>query len=411
MTIIADTATIDAATMTTAPAKTSKPSMMVACLQENVKQALAVVSHAVPGGKALLPVLNNILLKAEGKRLMVQATDLETAITVWVATTSLVAGSTTLPAKFLSDFVNTLSNTALIMKLDGKTETVNITCDRSEANIKGIGAEEWSSIPNIKLDSVISAIPAGQLRTAIRQVVFAAGDETSKKPVFKGVLVRVENKEITFFATDGFRFAVKTVELEAEGNKKQELIIPAKSLVALDRALSVVDETTPIRASITANRGHVLFAAENLEVMCRLMEGPHVPFEKVFAVLANVTTSAVMDAEQFVRLTKQAQVFSAQSAYITKFAFQPITDGAGSVTLTANAAEAGDNKAVIDAQITGTAGEFAASSRYVLDALGVLPTKDAKVAFDVVSPQAPALIRLVGDDSLKLIVMPMQIQG
>ncbi|PLS77768.1 MAG: DNA polymerase III subunit beta [Chloroflexi bacterium] len=390
-------------------------SLSLSCLRDNLKQAMVIVGHAVPG-KATLPVLSNILFKASNSRLMVQATDMETAITVWVSATLTAEGATTLPAKLVSEFVGNLSNDAVTMTVDSKTETARIVCARSEANIKGIEAEEWPAVPSKGTDTVIEAIASGTLRQAIKQVVFAAGDDTSTKPVYQGVMVRfAPDKPIEFFATDGFRFAFKSVALDVATAKgitaSHDRIILAKALMALDRALAVVDDEAAIRVSMTANGGQVIFAAETVEVVCRLMSGPHVPFERVLAVFKNITTTAVLDVSEFVRNTKQAHIFSAQSGYITKFTFQPVTAGVGTVTLTANASEAGDNKAIVDAQITGKASEFAASSKYILEALGVLLSKDTKVAFDVVSAAAPAMLRIVGDDSLKLIVMPMQIQN
>ena len=81
--------------------------MKVSCLQENLQKGLATVSRAV-SSRSTLPVLNNILLAAEESRLKLAATDLTIAITTWIGAKVEEEGTTTVPARLLTEFVNSL---------------------------------------------------------------------------------------------------------------------------------------------------------------------------------------------------------------------------------------------------------------------------------------------------------------
>ncbi len=147
--------------------------MKVSCLQENLKRGVATVSHAV-AAKSTLPVLANILFATDGGRLRLQATNLEIAITLHIGAKVEEEGAVTVPAKLLQDVITNLPNDAITLTLDERTQTVNLRCARSEANIKGIEADEFPAIPRVTADTPTVRIDPAQLRAAINQVAFAA---------------------------------------------------------------------------------------------------------------------------------------------------------------------------------------------------------------------------------------------
>ena len=75
-------------------------------MQENLARGLSVVSRAVSNRS--LPVLTNVLLKTEDGGLKLTATNLEIGITYWVPGKIEVDGATSVPARLLTDLVNSL---------------------------------------------------------------------------------------------------------------------------------------------------------------------------------------------------------------------------------------------------------------------------------------------------------------
>ena len=116
--------------------------MKVSCLQENLAKGLSIVGRAV-SLRSTLPVLANVLLATDGGRLKLSATNLEIVITCWIGAKVVEEGSITVPARTLSDLVNTLPTDQVEMELDTKTQTLHLACARTEANIKGIDATKF----------------------------------------------------------------------------------------------------------------------------------------------------------------------------------------------------------------------------------------------------------------------------
>ena len=375
--------------------------MKVSCLQENLKRGLSIVSHAV-ASKSTLPVLSNILITTDGGRLRLQATNLEVGITCWIGAKVEDEGAVTIPAKLLSDFVGNLPNDAVVMSLDERTQTVHLHCARSEANIKGIEAEEFPSIPSVDGSDLTIRLQPDVLKDAINQVAFAAaGDDT--RPVLAGVLLKLADTGLTMAATDGFRLAVKTLELPAPVPVAQEVIVPARALVELAR---IMEDESEVEITITPSGGQVLFHSGSVDLVSRLIDGKFPDYARIIPKQYN--TRAVMDRGAFLQAARQASVFAVASANIAKMTLDAGAEfGPGRLVLSANAAEVGDNSTELEGQINGEGGQIALNVRFLQEALNAQPTP--QVGFEMQTKAAPGVFRPVGDDSLLIIVMPMSI--
>src|SRR5437867_3440901 len=151
--------------------------MKLVCTQRALAEGLAIVDRAVPT-KSPLPVLSNVLLATEGGRLKLIGNNLEMAITAWVPAEVAEEGSVTLPARLLSDFVSSLVGGDVQMALRPGTKTMHLKSGRYEANINGVDAEDFPSVPSVE-DGGRCKVSARVLREGIAQAAFAAAtDET-----------------------------------------------------------------------------------------------------------------------------------------------------------------------------------------------------------------------------------------
>jgi DNA polymerase-3 subunit beta len=377
--------------------------MKVSCLQENLKRGLSIVSHAV-ASKSTLPVLSNILLTTEGGRLRLQATNLEVGITCWIGAKVENEGAVTIPAKLLSDFVGNLPNDAVQLALDERTQSVNLRCARSEANIKGIEADEFPSIPTVDADEPTVSIAPDVLRKAIDQAAFAAATDDTR-PVLAGVLFKLQGNTVTFSATDGFRLAVKTIDLPEPVRVSQEVIVPARALIELARIIG--DSDNPVDITITPNGSQILFHSENVDLVSRLIDGKFPDYQRI--IPKQYATRAVMDRSSFLQAAKQASVFATSSANIAKITLESGAEwGPGRMTLSANATEIGDNKTELEGQITGEGGQIALNVKFLQEALNAMDTP--QIGLEMQTQAAPGVFRPVGDESLLIIVMPMTVR-
>ena len=377
--------------------------MKISCLQENLHKGLQTVGKAV-ANKTTLPVLNNILISTDRGRLKLAATNLEVGITNWIGCQVEEEGAITVPARLLSDFVASLPNDRITMTLEERTRTLKIECARFEANIKGLPAEEFPIIPEV-IDRPLTRIPAPLLKEMINQVAFAASTDDSR-PVLAGVYVHIEGRELTMAAADGFRLAKRTTQLDTALEEVVKLIVPARSMTELARALPDTEgeDGEQVSVLVTPNRNQVLFHMDSLDVTSRLVEGNYVDIQRV--IPADWATRTVVSTAELLKAVRVASFFAKDSANIMRLQIEPGADlTPGVLTISANAAEVGDNKSQLDCMVDGEAGQIALNVRFLMDALNVMGT--SQVALETKTPGSPGVLKPVGEDGHIHVVMPM----
>src|ERR1700687_6313432 len=134
--------------------------MKVTCRPAVLGQALQVVSRAI-SSRTTLPILNNILIETTPEGLALTATNLEIGIRKLVPAEVSMEGSTTAPARLLTDFVSTLPDQDLEMSLDGATQSLGLRCARFDTHIKCIEAEEFPPGPRPDAGDRLEGGPGG----------------------------------------------------------------------------------------------------------------------------------------------------------------------------------------------------------------------------------------------------------
>jgi DNA polymerase-3 subunit beta len=372
------------------------------CAQRALAEGLAVVERAVPS-KSPLPVLSNILLVTDEGRLKLVANNLEMAISAWVGAEIADEGSVTLPARLLSDFVSTLVGGDVQMALKPGTKTMQLKAGRYEANINGIDAEDFPAVPSVG-DGPRSKVPARRLRGAINQVAFAAAtDET--RPVLSGVLLTLEGDQLTMAAADGFRLAVRTVELAEPVAEKLSLLVPARTLIELARIIS--DSDDPVEIAATPSRNQVMFQYPGLLVVSRLIEGQFPDYQRI--IPQSYQTRVVLPVADFLQATKTAAVFSRDNSNIVRLSVAPSGEELvpGRIDVMASSAEMGDNAGQLDGSVEGEETQIAFNVRYLRDALEAV--SGGEVALEMTGPTSPGLLKPVAGDGHLHVIMPMHV--
>ncbi|WP_322822003.1 DNA polymerase III subunit beta [Chloroflexus sp.] len=377
--------------------------MKLTCMQEDLKRGLAAVGHAV-AGKSTLPVLANVLLATDEGRLKLTATNLEVGINRWISATITRDGAVAVPAKLLTDVVGGLPNDKVTLSLDQKTQTLRVECGRFVSNIKGVDADEFPSLPTVSAQTPLVSLPAEVWQEAIDQVAFAAATDESR-PILTGVLVRTCDQQVTLVAADGFRLAMRTIQLPAPVAHAVDCLIPARTLSELARIIG--DTDAEVAMVYTPGGSHVLFHTENIEVVSRLIEGRFPDFERI--IPQQYLTRMVLDSSELAKAVKLASFFAGSSQNVVKLKIEPASELApGRVVISANAAELGDNTSDLDGSVTGEGGVIALNVRFLADAIAAVHSN--QIAFEMQSAQSPAVFKPVGQDGYIHIVMPMSMR-
>ncbi len=376
--------------------------MKATVLQENLAHGLNIVSRAV-STRSTLPVLSNILIASDEGRLRLSATNLELGITCWIAARIEQEGSTTVPARTFSDLVNTLPGEQVLLSLDANTQTLNVRGGASTNDIKCIDAQEFPPLPVPDLEGAVQ-LNVSDFREMIQQVAFAASTDEAR-PVLMGVLVQVDKDKLTMAAADGFRLSVRKATLSSPAPTPLSAIIPSRCLIELSRVAS--DGEAPLYMVVPKGRGQVVFRVKDVEVTSQLIDGTFPDYQQI--IPRKYTSRTLASTASLLKACKQAEIFAREGSNVARL---NIKSGNGQlqpseVEITATSEETGKNETIVEATVDGSGVLIAFNVRFLREALEVIKTPN--VALETSAPNAPGVVRPVGDEEFLHVIMPMHL--
>ena len=365
--------------------------MKFSILQQDLLPNLSAVARSV-GTHSSLPVLDNILLSAEGKNLKVSATNLEIGVIKIFPSDVEIEGAVTVPAKTLVEIISGLSQSLINFESEG--DNLTITSNKFKATINGIAASEFPAIP-LSLQTGITLSKQAFLTSS--QILFASAVDEGR-PVLTGVLTDISNGQLDFVATDGFRLAHRLLKLEDKSTNFKSLI-PKRTFEEILRIISE-EKVEEINISTSQDQNQAVFTLGKTIVSSRLIEGNFPAWEKI--IPTEIVGRAILDREQFVKAIKLAAVFSKNEANIVTLTIQK--DG---LSLESSAKELGSQENVVEASVEGEELKIAFNTKFLLDAVSNIPTTQLTVEFS--GPLSATLVKPIGEEGLEFIIMPVRL--
>ena len=378
--------------------------MKLSCLQENLSRGLAIVGRAV-ANRATLPITQNVLLETDRSMLKLSATNLEIAITTWIGAMIEEEGSITLPARLLTEFVNSLPSDRIDLELEPGSGVMQLVCGRAEARIHGASSDDFPPIPQVE-EGVAARVGSQHLKTAISRVVFAAATEESR-PVLTGVEAKLAGNRFTLAAADGFRLAVQHGSLAEPVAEDIGVIVPARTLNELSRLLG--DQDDPVEIMMVPARGQVLFKISGVEVVSQLLQGTFPNYDQL--IPQGYDNRSVFDLQKLLRATRTAAIFARDGSNIIRMQMVPGEEEgiSGKAVVSARSEEVGENQGEVDTEtIEGGESKIAFNSKYLQDVLTVL--ERGQVALETTTSSSPGVFKPIGTDDYVHVVMPMFVQ-
>jgi DNA polymerase-3 subunit beta len=375
--------------------------MKVTVLQENLARGLSIVSRAV-SPRSTLPVLANVLIATDEGRLRLSATNLELGITCWIGAKIEEEGSTTVPSRTLSDLVGTMPDPQVSLTLNTQNQTLNVRSGSSTNDIKGIDAQEFPPLPVPDFEDAI-LINVADFKEMIQQVAFAASTDEAR-PVLMGVLVTVEKNLVTMAAADGFRLSVRKAALSAEVPAPVSAIIPARALNELARIAA--DGEQMIQMVLPKGRGQVVFRIKDAELVSQLVDGTFPDYQQI--IPRSHKSRTLISTVSLLKACRQAEIFAREGSNVVRLDIK--TNGEmqpGEVEISAHSEETGSNETLVEATVDGTPLLIAFNVKYLREVLEVIKTPN--VAIETSAPNAPGVVRPVGDDDFLHVIMPMHL--
>ncbi len=365
--------------------------MELSVTQENFTKALSNVGR-VASSKTGLPILSNILLRTDGNRLLVAATNLEIASTHLIGAKIITPGSITIPARLVSEFVSSLPKGTVDLKVKGSH--LHVTSGTYSSIINGVVADEFPELPTIDETSTIQySINTADFKQAVSQTVITSSNDNTR-PVLTGVYWHSFEGFLYLAATDGYRLSERRL---VETKSDVAAIIPTSTLQEVLR--TITDDANEI--DMLFDETQVRFRVGESEITSRLIDGNYPDYRQL--IPATSETTITIKSTDFVRITKIAGLFA--------------RDSGGSVTLTADkdkktlsihsiASELGENTSSTEAAVSSD-GQVTLNSRYLSEALGVVEGDTVEFRFS--GKLSPCVLTAKAKDvNYKHIIMPLK---
>lgn len=362
--------------------------MKLQVTQQNLAKALSTVAR-VANTRNSLPILSNVLLRAESNRLSIAATNLDIGITHFIGSKISSEGSITVPARLMQDFVSSLPESVLNLELtDNK---LHITNDQYQSSINGIVADDFPVMPAIK-EGVSWKSPAGSFKKALSQVVFAASADDAR-PVLNGVYFHSSGGQAVAVATDSYRLAENKIGKVA---KPVSFLMPGSAAQDLLRIISDSDK----EVSVTHDDQQVLFQVGDVSLVARLIEGNYPDYRKL--IPSKFSTTAKLARADLLNIAKVSALFARESA--GSITIKADKD-AKAVSINAIASQLGENTAKADAKVTG-GGEVTLNSRYLIEALNAFGAEEIEFCFN--GKLEPCILRSATEPNYLHLIMPLR---
>ena len=368
--------------------------MEIEVTQEKLARALGVVSRVAVGAKSTLPILSNVLIKADDGKVSLTTTNLDMAVVDFVPVISAKDGIITVPARLLAEFVQNLPRGEKVKIItDGtkiKTET-----GRYSSTINGMPADDFPELPEIdKTKTVVYKMSVDEFKAGMSQVIIAASGDTTR-PALTGVYFNTFDDNLYIAATDGYRLA----ERKFINKVKSEVaaIVPTSSLQEVMR--SIPEDENEIEILFDDNQ--VRFRVGELEVMSKLIDGTFPDYRQL--IPKNNEVRVELDRDELTRIVKIAALFARES---NRAITCETDEKAKTFTVSSISNEVGENKSEIETDVKKS-GKVKLDSRFLMDALNVLEEEKVKMEFALSS--APVLISNVKDRNYRHIIMPLNV--
>ena len=370
--------------------------MKLICEQKEFLKGLTIASKAINSNNTL-PILNNILIKAEGQKLYFSATNLEVAIEYSIKANIKNEGIIAIPAKIITNYVNFLNDEEI--ELSSKDNNLLIHSINSNTEINGLPSNDYPSIPKTEQNSQFT-LKTKDLKQTIKQVVFAASISNTR-PVLSGVYLNITNNKAVFVATDSYRLSEKQIPIIKSEKLDQVIknIIPAKTIYELLRLIELEDEVEEVEVINSSNQ--ILFKIGNIFLTSRLIEGVYPDYKQI--IPKETKTEIKLKIDEFILILKRVNLFAKENNNNIKLEINK----KGELQISTAITQIGSEESKIQTKLKGEENKIALNSQYLLDILANLSDEN-EVILKINEKINPVIVQIKNQTEFIHIIMPLK---
>ena len=339
-----------------------------------------------------MPVLSNVLLSARNNRLSVTGTDLEVELVSSISINVQTPGDITVPGRKLLDILRALAEgVAVTLTLEG--DRLVVRAGRSRFTLSTLPAAEFPIVEEINAQQVLKLTQA-EFRRLIDKVHFSMAQQDVRY-YLNGMLIESEGGRVRAVATDGHRLALSEATLSERVTGKQQVILPRKGILELQRMLNSEGEV-----ALSVGTNHVRCEIGDIRFTSKLIDGRFPEYSRVIPANAR----RIIDADRgFLRQSLQRTAILSNEKYRgIRLNIKP-----NLLTLQAHNPEQEEAEDQIEVVYSGEEIEIGFNVTYLLDALSAIETERVHIA--LTDANSSCLITAADSDSTKYVVMPMRL--
>ncbi|NNG05303.1 MAG: DNA polymerase III subunit beta [Inquilinus sp.] len=346
-----------------------------------------------------IPILSNVLMRAEAGTLGLTATDMDVEIVESVPAEVRGAGAITAPAHTLHDIVRKLPDGSQVeLDATGEAGSMTLRAGRSTFRLGCLPVEDFPSMTGGDLP-VRFSLPAADLRMLIDRTRFAISTEETRY-YLNGIYLHAGEAEgrpvLRAVATDGHRLARVEMALPEGAAGMPGVIVPRKTTAELHK---LTDEAAGDIA-VELSDSKIKFAFDSVVLTSKLIDGTFPDYERV--IPSDNDKSMEVDAKEFAAAVDRVSTISTEKSRAVKLGL-----GDGTLVLSATSAEQGSANEEVEMTYDGEPFEIGFNSRYLLDITQQI--EGERAGFSVKDAGSPTIIRDVGDGSALYVLMPMRV--
>lgn len=368
--------------------------MNIICNKTLLIKGVNTVIRAV-SQKTTMPILQCILMKAEGSVFSLTANDLELGIHCVCDAIVKEEGCVAVNAKIFSEIIRRLPDDEVIIDTDNQ-DNIIIQSGKSKFNIPGQNGTDFPALPEVKSDNQM-VLPQNEFRQMIQKTIFSIAQEDSGRPVLTGEHIDVRDGYLYMVAVDGFRISMRRTEIS--GDKTFKMNVPGKALNELTKILSAEDDDL---MTVTFTGRHILFKMDNTILVSRLLEGEFFKYER--NLNQSFTTRAYVNKKELLDSIDRAALISKEGKN-SPVRFDIRQD---KIVITSNT-EAGSAYEEVAIRLEGEGMTTAFNPKYYMDALRAIEDDTICILYN--SSLTPCIIQGTQGENYKYFILPIRIQN
>lgn len=360
-------------------------------LKENFSKALNIAQRIIIKNPSL-PILENILIETEDKRLKISATNLEMGVHLWIKGKVEEEGKICIPSSLFVSIINNSKEERITLESQGVN--VKISAQSFEGIIKGQDSNEFPLIPKPDIEPFIS-LGVRQVAEGLSQVQYIA-TISEMYPEISGVSWSFSKDALILMATDSFRLGKKEIPLAIPKEFHEKTpILPLKSSQELGY---ILEQSAQATFQMGVSENQALFLFDDIRIVSRLLAGNYPNSEDL--IPKEFTTDVTVDRLDFIDNIKLISVFAPKT---NDCKLEVVKEG---LTISSNAT-LGSSQARLKATVKGASTQaIVFNYRYLLE--GLLHIKTKEITFHIKNEATPVIFQGVGDDNFVYLVAPLK---